>query len=223
MLDKIAITIKDLVTYLIPGILTLISLIYLAPIDLKKIGMIDNANLPLLSVIFSLPLGFIVGQVQIFLFYEMVPKAKPLKLSDCSMPIEYKDKVAEKIKIVFDLNPDLDIQNILDAPKILSLCDNYVRIKGSSESYSQIERDSYWSSFSIVVFLPTMLVLISCIKSLKFCFYCWETILFILAFGSILFCIITKAATNFNRGKLCKTFEQFLIYSLKAETSKNSG
>jgi len=227
MLEKINLTIKDLIIYFIPGVITLFSLIYLNGYNFKKIEIIDNTSLVFLSIIFSFLFGFIFSQLQIilfYIFYKRIDKDKKyLLLSHCSIHAEFKNKIADQIKITFGLSSEFNVQDVFNDKDILDLCDNYVRTRGNAEAYSPIERDSYLSSFSIAIFLPIVLGLLSYIKSLKDGFESWGNYVLPISLIIIIIPTIGKAAINFKKGRTCKIFEQFLIYSLKPELNKASG
>lgn len=215
MFDKIP-SLKDFIIYFIPGALicffTLNIFSILSPdkIKLTLEGISENSVSVFIGILFSFLVGFILSQIQIIVFNFFINnnESKIRKLESTSMSTELKTKTAEKIITAFSLN-GVQTATILDDPKMLHLCLNYVKSKANEEVNFYINRSSNLSSFASASTIPLLLGIWNFTLLFTMPVVCLSVLMILSCIAII--ALNGKITLNFRKEWINSIYKQFLI------------
>jgi hypothetical protein len=217
MLEKVP-SLKDFIIYFIPGTLicffglNIITIISINNISLSTETISNNSVLVFIAILFSFLVGFIFSQLQIMCFNIYVNRndSEIRKLKSTSMSNVIKEKTAESIKRIFELNT-VDINTILNDSKILHLCLNYVKFKGTEQTNIFLDRASNLSSFASASAIPLFLGIWNFSLLFDIPIFCLCMMLLITSISIIAF--VMKITINFRKEWINSIYKQFLIQS----------
>lgn len=217
MLEKVP-SLKDFIIYFIPGTLicffglNIITIISASKISLSTETISNNSVLVFIGILFSFLVGFIFSQLQIMCFNIYVNRndSEIRKIKSTSMSNLIKEKTAESVKRIFELNT-VDINTILNDSKILHLCLNYVKFKGTAETNIFLDRASNLSSFASASAIPIFLGIWNFSLLFDIPILCLCTMLFVTSILIIAF--VMKITINFRKEWINSIYKQFLIQS----------
>lgn len=214
MLEK-SFTIKDLIIYLIPGIINLMLfsffLLSITNSDKKIFELIkNNISLSILGIVISFVLGFILSQFQIIIFKKIFEeKLKEIrKLSYCITLDVFKPIICEEIKKEFKLDK-LDNTTLLENQDIFFYCYSYVIEKSNDKSLEVINRSNNLSSFATALFIPIALIALNLVN--QFSINCGGKVVLFIFLLIPSFFLLKKIIINFKGDFHLNTFRAFYL------------
>ncbi len=218
MLEK-SFTIKDLIIYLIPGILNLMLLsIFILSVTNSKDDIFqllkNNISLSILGIVIAFVLGFILSQFQIIIFKKLfVNKLRKIRTLNYNISItEFKPIICEEIKKEFKIN-NIDDSTLLENNDIFFYCYSYVIENSNDKSLEAINRSNNLSSFATALFIPLTLIILNLVNLLSISICCKVILFIILLIPSFL--LLKKIIINFKGDFHINTFRTFYLISNK--------
>ncbi|MGY5353624.1 hypothetical protein [Wenyingzhuangia sp. IMCC45467] len=210
MIEK-SFTIKDIIIYLIPGILNTFFIFLF--FKLKNPEIIDfttmDTKYSIVTIVLAFLIGFIFSQIQIILSNKILKSTyRKLRTLEESIEIEeFKIVMCREIKKVFELN-NLSNDDLLKNDQIFFFCYNFILEKGNNKSIELINRAKNLASFATSLYIPVVLMLIN--SFLYFENNC-KLIMISILVSFIFFYSLRKITINF-RGEFYKnTFRVFYL------------
>ncbi|MCT3719905.1 hypothetical protein [Elizabethkingia anophelis] len=212
-------TIKDIIIYLIPGVINTILLAkFISNIFLPKISLIDfirnNISLSILGVAISFLIGFIFSQIQIILSNKIFKdEFRKLRTLNSAIEIEtFKPVICEIIKKVFKLD-NISNDDLLKNHQIFFYCYSFVLEKANNKSIELINRANNLSSFAASMYIPLLLIILNLCYFFKISCILEALPLFFTLL--VLYYAIAKITLNFKSEFYNNTFRTFYLKNRK--------
>lgn len=216
MSEKFGTLLKDFIIYVIPGFLITTCIIqFYGKLELVTNLIKDNLNIAILGLFFSYIIGFISSQLQLILF-NIFKGENTYNLAD----VIENESLRNRILYLFIKTTGVEIakkEDLFDSSNIRSYCNQYITSFGNSESLNLIQRANYLASFSITIFLPTILCLITILTYFKVQ-YMW---VITVVFSCLLILLLYKIYHNFEKSRVSMIFYTFLAISSNQPSTKS--
>jgi hypothetical protein len=217
MFDKLSLAIRDVIIYVIPGLITTFCLVYILD-SLHFFGssnifskIKESTNFGVFVLLFSFLVGFITSQLQIILFWTAFSHGRITLLKDIEIDSNIKSKIALGFAKLAQIEDLVNEPALLEHKNCFSICQNYVNLRTDADSKAMIDRESYLASFAISSFLPITLATIVVSLKLMPVINIFGVVFFSLVFIVTLLVLIKKIAFNFRKGWSKTIYYQFLL------------
>jgi|JI10StandDraft_1071094.scaffolds.fasta_scaffold10061_5 RsiW-degrading membrane proteinase PrsW (M82 family) len=211
MIDKLISFFKDLMIYLVPGIVVNVCIL----INLEKLNWIfaykdEYPRIELLLLILSFIVGFFITQFQISIYHRLDKNKNSFQV------LSKENKLLEEV-----FNKKFGILNLQDVNNFdfRNFCYQYVLNNGSDKINFLIQRADTLLLFSISMFIPSIII-ISSISNFLFVNIICKIICFTLLICFAMFTLL-KASNHFKQDKEKRIFFSFL--SIVVEGKEKSG
>jgi hypothetical protein len=228
MFDKLSLAIRDVIIYVIPGLISTFCLVYVLNSfhffgEFNIFSKIkESTNFGIFVLLFSFLVGFLSSQFQIIVFWAIFSHGRITLLKDIEIDTNIKSKIALGFAKLAQIEGSVDESALFGHENCFSICQNYVNLRTDADTKASIDRESYMASFAISSFFPialaTIVVALKLIPAIGTFGVSFSAIIFI----TFLLILIKKIAFNFRKGWSKIIYYQFLLLYFNKDLGNKS-